>query len=57
VLAGDDELAPFTIDVAQGGFGGGNAVEANLAFGELDVHGGFSWSAWKGEASRQLDQS
>jgi hypothetical protein len=43
--------------MAQHGFGGGHAVEAYLAFGEMDVHDRISFQAFKGGSSRQLDQS
>jgi hypothetical protein len=33
--------------MAQRGFGGGNAVQTDLALGELDVHGLISFQAFK----------
>ena len=39
MLAGDDQLAALAVDMAQHGFGRGNAVQPDLAFGEVDVHG------------------
>src|SRR6185369_10141928 len=37
-LASDDQFATLAIDMAQNGFGGGHAVEANRGFRQLDVH-------------------
>jgi hypothetical protein len=42
MFAGDDEFAALAIDMAQYGFGGGNAVEPDRAFCKLDVHGWIS---------------
>src|SRR4051794_24617801 len=39
MLAGDDQFAALAVDMAQHGFGRGNAVQPDLAFGEVDVHG------------------
>ena len=60
VLAGDDQFAALAIDMAQHGLGGGNAVEADLAFGEVHVHDRISFrpgSGLKGRPARQIDQS
>jgi hypothetical protein len=43
-VARDDQLAALAIDMAQHGFGGGHAVQTNLALGEVDVHGRISCS-------------
>jgi hypothetical protein len=56
-LAGDDEFAALAIDMAQHGLGGGNAVQADLALGEMHIHGPFSFQSSKGEAPRHIDQS
>ena len=42
-LAGDDQFAALAVDMAQHGFGGGNAVEADRGLGKLDVHGRISF--------------
>src|SRR5665213_1576053 len=47
MLAGNDEFAAFAVDMAQRGFGGGNAVQTDLALGELDVHGLISFQVSK----------
>ncbi|MHC2159303.1 hypothetical protein ACVL5V_001724 [Bradyrhizobium ottawaense] len=39
MLAGDDQFAALAVDMAQHGLGRGNAVQPDLAFGEVDVHG------------------
>src|SRR6266702_7410259 len=39
MLAGDDQFAALAVDMAQHGFGRRNAVQPDLAFGEVDVHG------------------
>ena len=59
MLAGDDQFAALAIDMAQHGFGRGNAVQPDLAFGEVDVHGPNLLCTAPGEnrASRQIDQS
>ena len=44
-LAGDDQFAALAIDMAEHGFGGGNAVQADRGLGKLDVHGSVSFSA------------
>ena len=57
-LAGDDQFAALAIDMAQHGFGGGNAVEADRGLGKLHVHGRLSLCCpAKGRPSRQIDQS
>jgi hypothetical protein len=38
-LAGDDQFAALAIDMAEHGFGGGNAVQADRGLGKLHVHG------------------
>jgi hypothetical protein len=38
-LAGDDQFATLAIDMAEHGFGGGNAVQPDRALGKLQVHG------------------
>src|SRR6516225_10097784 len=43
MLAGDDQLAALAVDMAQHGFGRRNAVEPDLAFGEVDIHGRVSF--------------
>jgi hypothetical protein len=37
-LARDDQFAALAIDMAQHGLGGRNAVQTNLAFGEMHIH-------------------
>jgi hypothetical protein len=39
MLAGDDQLAALAVDMAQHGLGRGDAVQPDLALGEVDVHG------------------
>ena len=57
-LAGDDQFAALAIDMAQHGFGGGNAVQPDRGFGKLHVHGRSPLlKAVKGRPSRQIDQS
>jgi hypothetical protein len=39
MVARDDEFAALAIDMAEHGFGGRDTVQANLALGQLHVHG------------------
>ena len=56
-LAGDDQFAALAIDMAEHGFGGGNAIQADRGLGKLHVHGRISFARFKGRPSRQIDQS
>jgi hypothetical protein len=40
MLAGDDQFTALTVDMAQRGFGGGDAVQPDWALLQLDIHGG-----------------
>ena len=57
MLAGDDEFAALAIDMAQHGFGGGDAVEPDRAFCKLDVHGWISVLTWRKSTLSTVDQS
>ncbi len=55
MLAGDDQLAALAVDMAQHGLGRGNAVQPDLAFGEVDVHDPISFALHQ-EKIRPLDR-
>jgi hypothetical protein len=38
-FAGNDQFATLAIDMAEDGFGGGNAVQPDRGLGKLDIHG------------------
>ena len=42
MLAGDDQFAALAVDMAQRGFGGGDAVQPDRALRQLDIHGRIS---------------
>ena len=56
-FAGDDQFAALAVDMAEHGFGGGNAVQPDRALGSCMFMVGLLARACKGRPSRQIDQS